>query len=82
MDTRALIQNKEQIADHSSRHDLVKNADCSVDLCVGPKAQAGFEKNWIPSAPGKAWFPYFRLYVPTEAHFDRTWILPDFEKVK
>ena len=63
----------------SFTHDF---ANGSVYICVGPKAQAGFEKNWIPSAPGKAWFPYFRLYVPTEAHFDRTWILPDFEKVK
>jgi hypothetical protein len=83
VDTRCLIQNKEQLADRSSRQpDLVKNADGSVDLYVGPKAPKGFEKNWIPSVPGKAWFSYFRLYAPTEAHFDRTWILPDFEKVK
>jgi hypothetical protein len=83
VDTRALIQNQEQQADRSSRQpDLVKNADGSVDLYVGPKAPAGFEKNWIPSVPGKAWFPYFRLYGPTEAHFNRTWVLPDFVKVK
>ena len=53
-----------------------------MDLYVGPKAPAGFEKNWIPSVPGKAWFPYFRLYAPTEAHFNRTWVLPDFERLK
>ena len=83
VDTRSLIQNKEQQADRSSRQpDLVKNADGSVDLYIGPNAPAGFEKNWIPTAPGKAWFPYFRLYAPTEAHFDRTWILPDFEKMR
>jgi hypothetical protein len=81
--TRALIDNKEELADRSSRQpDLVKNADDSVDLYVGPKAPAGFEKNWIPTVPGKAWFPYFRLYGPTEAHFDRSWVLPDIEKVK
>jgi len=81
--TRCLIDNKEEMADRSSRQpDLVKNADGSVDLYIGPKAPTGFEKNWIPTVPGKAWFPYFRLYAPTEAHFDRTWILPDFEKVK
>jgi hypothetical protein len=63
--TRCLIDNKEQLADRSSRQaDLVKNADGSVDIYVGPKAPAGFEKNWIPSVPGKAWFPYFRLYAP------------------
>jgi hypothetical protein len=82
VDTRALIQNEQQVADRSSRQDLVKNADGSVDLYVGPKAPAGFERNWIPSVPGKAWFPYFRLYGPTEAHFDRSWILPNIEKVK
>jgi len=31
---------------------------------------------------GKAWFPYFRLYGPTEAHFDGKWVLPDIEKVQ
>jgi hypothetical protein len=82
VDTRSLIQNQQQIADRSSRQpDLVKNADGSVDLYVSPTAPKGFEKNWIPSAPGRAWFAYFRLYAPTEAHFNRTWILPDFEKV-
>ena len=60
----------------------MKNADGSVDLYVGPAAPAGFEKNWIPTVPGKAWFALFRLYAPTEEHFSRKWILPDFEKAK
>ena len=91
VDTRSLVQNQQQIADRSSRQpDLVKNADGSVDLYVGPAApkgpstslRAGLEKNWIPSVPGRAWFAYFRLYAPTEAHFNRTWTLPDFERVE
>jgi hypothetical protein len=83
VDTRSLIQNQQQIADRSSRQpDLTKNADGSVDLYVGPTAPKRFENNWIPSMPGRAWFAYFRLYAPTEAHFNRTWILPDFEKVE
>jgi len=80
--TRTLIANKEQIADRSSRMQLVKNANGSVDLYVGPKAPSGFEKNWIPTVPGKAWFAYFRLYAPTEAHFNHTWTLPDFEEAR
>jgi len=32
--------------------------------------------------PGKSWFGYFRLYAPTEAYFDKSWPLPNFEKVK
>jgi hypothetical protein len=83
VDTRSLIQNQQQMADRSSRQpDLVRNPDGSVDLYVSPTAPKGFEKNWIPSAPGRAWFAYFRLYAPTGAHFDRTWILSDFEKLK
>ena len=83
VDTRAIIQNKEQIADRSSRQpDLLKNADGSVDLCFAPAAPKGFEKNWIPTVPGKAWFAYFRLYAPLENYFDRSWPLPDIEHMQ
>jgi hypothetical protein len=81
VDTRALIANEQKIADRSSRMDLRKNEDGSVDICCGPDAPAGFEKNWIPTVPGKNWFAYFRFYQPTEAYFDRSWPLPDFERV-
>jgi hypothetical protein len=81
-DTRCLIQNKEQVADRSSRQDLLKNGDGSVDLYFSPKTPAGFEKNWIPTVPGKTWFTYFRLYGPTEPYFGKTWPLPDIELVK
>jgi hypothetical protein len=82
VDSRTFIVNGSDTVERNSRQaDLVKNADGSVDLYVGPEAPAGFEKNWIRSVPGKAWFSYFRLYAPTEGYFDRTWILPDFEKV-
>ena len=82
-DTRCLIQNKEQIADRSSRQPgLVKNADGSVDLYFGPTAPKSFENNWIPTVPGQAWFTWFRLYAPLEPYIERTWPLPDIEKVK
>jgi len=83
IDTRALIQNKERMADRSSRMpDVKKNADGSVDLYFGPKAPKGFEHNWIPTVPGRAWFCWFRLYAPLEAYFDRSWLLPDIERVR
>jgi hypothetical protein len=81
VDTRALILNDQKIADRSSRMDLRKNDDGSVDIYCGPKAPAGFEKNWIPTVSGKNWFAYFRFYEPTSAYFDRSWPLPDFEPV-
>jgi hypothetical protein len=41
----------------------------------------GLENNWIPTVPGRAWFAWFRLYAPLQPYFDRTWRLPDIEKV-
>ena len=81
-ESRGIIQNPQQIADRSSRQDLVANADGSVDVYFGPKAPEGFEKNWIPTVPGRSWFTYFRLYAPLEPYFDRSWPLPDLELVK
>ena len=78
-ETRSFIETSHDIAGLDSRQDLIKNADGSVDLYMGPVAPAGKERNWIPTAPGRGWFAYFRLYAPTEPYFDRTWSLPDLE---
>jgi len=51
-----------------------------VDLYFGPTAPVGKENNWVQTVPGKFWFPYFRLYAPTQAYFDRSWPLPDIVK--
>ena len=80
IDTRALIRNDQKVADKSSRMDLDVNDDGSVTLYIGPDEPKSGAKNWIPTVPGKAWFPYFRFYSPTEAYFDRSWVLPDIEK--
>ena len=82
VDTRCPIDNKQQIADRSSRMDLIKNDDGSVDLYFGPKAPKGKEQNWIPTVPGKGWFTYLRLYAPTEPYFERSWKLPDIENIR
>ena len=81
VDTRCPIKNKYKIADRSSLMDLHTNSDGSVTIYIGPDKPAGEKaKNWIPTVPGKAWFTYFRLYSPTEAFMERTWVLPDIEK--
>jgi len=80
--TRAIIQNKTKKADLSSQQELQMNKDGSVDLYFGPKAPAGKESNWVQTMPDKAWFPYFRLYSPTQPFLDQTWVLPDIEKSK
>ena len=49
-------------------------------LYFGPSAPKGYEKNWLQTNPGKAWFAYFRLYGPLEPYLNRTWRLPDIEQ--
>ena len=80
-ETRSFIDTKHEIAGLDSRKDLIKNADGSVDLYIGPEAAQGKENNWIPTAPGRGWFGLFRLYAPTEAYFDRSWKLPNLVRV-
>lgn len=59
---------------------LNKNADGSVTLYVGPKAPAGQESNWIPTA-GKRPMPMFRYFGATEALHTKAFKMPDFELV-
>jgi len=80
--TRCLIDNPQHNADLSSRKDLLKNSDGSVDLYFGPKAPEGKEKNWIQTIEGKHWFAYMRFYGPTIAYFDKTWKMGDIEIAK
>ena len=81
--TRCLINNGTGRADRSSRHELVTNEDGSVDLYFGPdKAPKGMENNFIKTNKGEGFFIYLRLYAPTEPYFERSWALPDMEKVQ
>jgi hypothetical protein len=83
IDTRTLFRNESLKAKISSNSQgLKKNADGSVDVYFGPHPPAGWENNWVQTVAGKFWFPYFRLYAPTQAYFDKSWPLPDIEKVK
>ncbi|MGE0052793.1 MAG: DUF1254 domain-containing protein [Hyphomicrobium sp.] len=66
----------------SRKADIAKNSDGSMDVYFGPKAPEGKEANWIQTNPDKPWFAYFRFYGPTEPFFDKSWALPDIEKVK
>jgi len=82
-DTRCFVQTG-QLPDKSSRMDVVKNADGSVDLYFGPKPpkEKKLQANWIKTVAREGWFTYFRLYAPTERYFDRSWQLPDIERLK
>ena len=78
VDTRGL----QQRAERGSVHKGVKSTpDGSTPIFICPKAPKDWEDNWIKSVPGRAWFPYFCFYGPTEPFFDQSWKLPQVEEV-
>lgn len=82
-DNRCLIDTGE-LPDRSSRMDLATNRDGSVDLYFGPMppSDTRLRGNWIKTVSGEGWFTYFRLYASTQPYFDRSWQLPDIERVE
>jgi hypothetical protein len=80
-ETAALFRQSTHLTVGSLDKGLHKNADGSVDLYIGPKAPPGQEANWLYTPAGKGWWPWFRLYGPEQVFFDKTWKLPDIERV-
>jgi hypothetical protein len=76
-----LIRNMPRASRSSQIPDLQKNTDGSIDIYFGPKAPAGKEANWVPTDPRRQFEVMFRLYGPEKPLFDRTWKLPDIEKL-
>ena len=82
LETSSFFLNAPRLTLGSLDKELRKNADGSVDIYFGPKPPAGQESNWLYTQAGQKWFPWFRLYGPEKAIFDKSWKLPDIEKVK
>ena len=57
------------------------NEDGSVDIYIGKSAPTGLASNWIPNA-GEDFFLMFRFYGPEQGFFDRSFKLPDLEKIE
>jgi hypothetical protein len=81
-ETRGLIREMSRGTLDSFDPNVKKNNDGSVDVFFGPRTPAGQESNWIPTAAGRDWFPTFRIYAPEDILFDKTWKLPDVERVR
>jgi hypothetical protein len=79
--THALIRNVSRPSRSSQVPDMQKNVDGSVDVYFGPTAPSGKESNWVPTDPQRGFELMFRLYAPKKEFFERTWRLPDVEKV-
>jgi len=80
--THGLIRDVNRASRSSQIPDLQKNADGSVDVFFGPKAPAGKESNWVPTSPTGKFEVLFRFYGPEKTLFEKTWKLPDIEKVR
>jgi hypothetical protein len=79
--THGLIRNMTRSGRGSQSPGLQKNSDGSVDIYFGPTAPAGKEANWVPTNPSGQFEVLFRLYGPEKAFADKTWKLPDIERV-
>lgn len=63
-----------------SRDKPEQNADGTTDIYLGPTAPAGKERNWMRTIPGKGYFTILRLYSPTEAAINKSWVPGDIER--
>ena len=82
LETSSFFLNAPNLTLGSLDKDLKKNDDGTVDLYFGPKPPAGQESNWLYTQSGQKWFPWFRLYGPEKAVFDKSFRLPDIELAK
>jgi hypothetical protein len=81
-DTHAFIRNAQRLSRSSQNPDLQKNSDGSVDIYFAPNAPNGKDSNWVPTDPSRKFEVLFRLYGPEKPLFDKTWKLPDIEKMQ
>jgi hypothetical protein len=79
--THALIRNQPHSSRASTTPGIQKAADGSVDIYFAPKAPPGEESNWVPTSAEGHFEVLFRFYGPEKPLFDKTWVLPDIEKV-
>lgn len=81
VNTRTFIANGTKGRHLSSRDKLVKNADGSIDIYIGPKVPEGLETNWIETIPGSNIFIGLRTYGPEQSVLDGTYKIPRFERL-
>ena len=75
------LKNLDDVALNSRMDKLQYNKDGSVDIYIGAKAPKGMASNFLKTIEKDGWFIYFRLYAPTKPFFDKSYSLPDFEKI-
>jgi hypothetical protein len=81
-ETHALVRDMRKASVASNSTAVKKNADGSVDVYFGPSAPAGKEANWVPTKPAAQFEILARFYGPQKPLFEKTWALPDIEKMQ
>ncbi len=79
--THTFICEADVVGRSSQTPDLARNDDGSVTIYFGPSAPKGKESNWIPTDAQGEFEVLARFYGPQKALFDKTWSLPDIERV-
>ena len=79
--THALIREVPRAGRSSQSPGLQVSADGSTDIWFGPKAPPGKDTNWVPTSQNGQFEVLFRFYGPEKPVFDKTWKLPDIERI-
>ncbi len=79
--THALIRDMPCASRSSQSPGLQTHPDGSVDVYFSPKAPDGKASNWIPADANGRFEALFRFYGPGKPLFDKTWVLPDIERI-
>ena len=80
-ETHALIRDMPRASRASNSPGLAANPDGSVDVWFAPQAPRGKEGAWTPTDPARRFEVLFRIYGPKPSFFDKTWVLPDVERI-
>ena len=81
-ETASFLREAPVISLDSYNQKIKKNPDGSVDIYFAPQPPEGQENNWVATGKSGQWLVTFRLYGPDKPFFDKTWKLPDIEKIK
>lgn len=78
--TKSFISTAEKVGLSSYDKKILQvNDDGTVDLYFSPHAPEGKESNWLPTR--EPFFLMMRFYGPKPELFNKTWRLPDLEKI-
>ena len=80
--TRTFIDNGMKGRHLSSKDQLAKNVDGSIDVYIGPTKPKGLESNWIETIPGTEIFIGLRTYGPEPEVLDGSYKMPRFKQIQ